>query len=597
MTETRLNYDVDQVRERTDLLALIGAYVQLRKRGGRYTGLCPFHQEKTPSFSVDPAKGFWHCFGCGKGGDAFNFIMQLERLNFPEAVERLAERAGIQPISVSQDAPKRREERDFLFEVNAAAALAFRNALRGQAGARARTYLEQRGITPQHAERFGLGYAPAGWDALVKHLRGRGFSLEMMVKAGLALERSSGDGHIDRFRNRLMIPIHDRQGRAVAFGGRALSKEDNPKYLNTAETPVFHKSRTLYLLNQAGEPISKRNRAIITEGYFDAIACHLAGFTEAVATLGTALSEEHAQVLHRLAERVYLVFDADSAGVNAALRSQAIFRQVGMDVRIACLPTGHDPDTLLREGGVEAFERCLAGALSPIEFELNRLVLQHPARDVEGRVRLFRAAAQVLQPLPRLERAEYALWLIDRWLGGTQGNVAELQQAVLGEITAIERQGQRKHTTPAKEEEPVVHEQIPEVPLERDVLTLIVQDVLFAQLAVARTMPEYFTHPDYRAIFTALQRLAEDDLAPDVRFLQIDNERTMAQVAALAVREPLPIAEESKAGMLDRLREEHERRQTRPLDVPLNDRATLEAYTALHRERSRRAAERGGFNT
>ncbi len=224
MTDIRHSYDVDQVRERTDLLVLIRQYVALKKRGGRYTGLCPFHQEKTPSFSVDPQKGFWKCFGCGKGGDAFTFLMQLEHLTFPEALERLAERAGIHPIATSYDAPKRKEERDFLFEVNAAAAVAFHNALIGQAGAAARAYLLRRGITAEHAARFGLGYAPGGWDALVKHLRGRGFSLEMMTKAGLALARSSGEGYIDRFRNRLMIPIHDRQGRVVAFGGRALTR-------------------------------------------------------------------------------------------------------------------------------------------------------------------------------------------------------------------------------------------------------------------------------------------------------------------------------------------------------------------------------------
>lgn len=596
MTEARHSYDVDQVRERTDVLALIGQYVALKKRGGRYTGLCPFHQEKSPSFTVDPQKGFWHCFGCGKGGDAFSFIMQLEHLNFPEALERLAEKAGIHPNVTSFEAPKRKEERDFLFEVNAAAANAFSNALTGKVGGNARAYLERRGITAQHAARFGLGYAPQSWDALVKHLRGRGFSMEVMAKAGLALARTSGEGYIDRFRNRLMIPIHDRQGRVVAFGGRALSSEDNPKYLNTAETPIFHKGRTLYALHLATEQITRKNRVIVTEGYFDAIACHLAGFPEAVASLGTALSEEHAQLLHRLTERVFLVFDADSAGINAALRSQAIFRQVGADVRIVRLPAGHDPDTLLREGGVEAFERCLADALSPVEFELERLIGQHPAKDVESRVRLFRAAAQVLQALPRLERSEYALWLIDRWLGGTQGNVAELQQAVLGEIAVLDRPARGKPQPAVAQNAPASEQTIAEVPLEREVLTAIAQDVEFAQRSVAQIQPEFFTHPGFRAIFSALARLAAAGKSPDIRYVVIDDERITAQIAALAVREPLPVENLSKDSMLVRLREEHEQRQTKPQEIPLDDRAAADEYTARLRERSRRVGKRTGID-
>lgn len=609
MTDIRHNYDTEQVRERTDLLALIGQHVVLKKRGGRYLGLCPFHQEKTPSFNVDPQKGFWKCFGCGEGGDAFNFLMKIEHLTFPEALERLAERAGIQPTSTTYDAPKRKEERDFLFEVNEAAAVAFHNALVGQSGAAARAYLQGRGITTEHAKRFALGYAPAGWDALVKHLRGRGFSLEVMAKAGLALARSSGDGYIDRFRNRLMIPIHDRQGRVVAFGGRAMLADDNPKYLNTAETPIFHKSRTLYLLHQAAEGIARQKRAIITEGYFDAIACHLAGFSEAVATLGTALSEEHAQLLHRLTERVFLVFDADSAGINAALRSQAIFRQQGVDVRIVRLPVGHDPDTLLREGGAEAFERCLAAALSPVEFELERLIAQHPERDVESRIRLFRAAAQVLQPLPRLERSEYALRLIDRWLGGTPGNAAELQQAILGEIAVVEHQQYRKayYKKDEQPEEPVVAE----VALERDLLISIVHDVDFAGKAIAVLPVEAFTHKQYRAVFSELVKLCQAGTPPDIKnIIDVDPEIS-SLLASLALSEHMNLhSKEMSArptvdkltggkpippeGMLEMLLEVFEQSQHRLVDV--ENRAALEEFTARQIERSRRAARREGLD-
>ncbi|MHB9024174.1 MAG: DNA primase [Armatimonadota bacterium] len=602
MNNTRHRYDVEVVKERTDLLALIGQHVALKKRGGRYTGLCPFHQEKTPSFSVDPTKGFWHCFGCGKGGDAINFVMTLEHLEFSEAVERLAERAGIRPSLEDAEAPRRREERDFLFEANAAAAAAFRVALRGKAGAAARAYLEGRGLTGEDWERFGLGYAPPGWDSLVTHLQQRGFKLEILAKAGLALARSTGEGYIDRFRNRLMIPIHDRQGRVVGFGGRALADKDQPKYLNTADTPVFHKGQTLYALHLAADSIARRGRVIVTEGYFDAIACHLAGFTEAVAALGTGLGE-YAQILHRLNAKIYLVYDGDSAGINAALRSQAAFREVGADVRIALLPAGHDPDTFLREQGAEGFERLLNEALSPVEFELERLIAQHPATDTESRVRLFRAAARVLQPLSQLERSEYALRLIDRWGGGTHGDAAELQKGILSEVAALDRAGRGKSASTRDAVIPPLDEQerdevTPadiEVPLEREIMTAIVQNPDCARRAVAQVPADAFTHRGYRTIFIELQRAAEGGQAPDVRHLLIEDDRLAALIASLAVREALPEELFPFEKNLDRLLDEYEARQVKPREISMDEHEALEAYRAKHIERSRRAAHREGL--
>ena len=598
MPDTRLSYDKDQVRERTDLLALVGQYVALKKRGGRYVGLCPFHQEKTPSFGVDPQKGFWHCFGCGKGGDAFNFLMEIEHLDFGEALERLAERAGIHPI-MQLDAPKRKEERDFLFEVNAATAAAFRKALQGPTGAKARAYLENRGITAEHAARFGLGYAPASWDALTKHLTGRGFAADVLTKADLA--RSNERGLYDRFRNRLMIPIHDRQGRVVAFGGRALSSEDQPKYLNTGDTPVFSKGRLLYALHLAIDGMKKRERAIVTEGYFDAIACHLAGFTETVATLGTALSDDHVRELRRFAERIYLVFDADSAGINAALRGQAMFRAAGTEVRIVRLPSGHDPDTLIREQGAEAFEACLANALAPTAFELERLVAQHPAKDTESRLRLFRAAAAVLQPLPRLERAAYAEWIIDRWLGSSHGDISVMQQAILSEVAALDRRPHRHVPEPRlpepQEGEPQDLPEPPpaEVPLERAVLAAMVQHPEFAGSALQALPTEAITHPRYRRIFNALSGLAAQGMVPDARSIVTEDDTVASTLAALALHE---VAEQegTLSGLLDRLREEYERRVLQPPDDPLADPDAARAWAEKLRARSQKIKERGGYD-
>jgi DNA primase catalytic core len=598
MTDSRQTYDREQVLARTDLVALIGQTVTLRKRGGRFVGLCPFHAEKTPSFGVDPQKGFWHCFGCGKGGDAFTFVMQLEHLSFPEALERLAERAGVPPIEVSPQQQVRKEERDFLLEANAAAALAFCKALKGPMGAGARAYLEQRGITPEMAERFGLGYAPPKWDALTGHLRQRGFSEDVLVKAGLSLPpRQDGDRLIDRFRNRVMIPIHDRRGRVIAFGGRAMSAEDNPKYLNTAETPVFHKSNTLYALHWAGPTMSQKGRAIVTEGYFDVIACHLAGFTEAVATLGTALGEEHVQILRRLADRVYLVYDADSAGLNAALRGQAIFREAGVDVRIVRLPGGHDPDSLLREQGTEAFERCLADALPPVAFELERLLAQNPERDSEGRLRLFRAAAKVLQPLPRLERAEYAEWLIEHWAGGARGDVAQLQQAILSEVTALDRKARypSRAGNPAREDDvppPTPLANLHGYILELEAATAMVRDAGFASDVIMALPADVFTVADYRAVYQALNRLAEAGAVPDAR--RIDDDRLTPLISGLAVREMDPSITEF-APLLARLKDEHEKRQIQPAEYSLDDRPGAEALRRRKQEDSDRNKKSLGF--
>lgn len=584
MTETRARYDVDQVRERTDLLALIGQHVALKKRGGRFVGLCPFHQEKTPSFGVDPQKGFWHCFGCGKGGDAFTFMMEMEKLPFGEALERLAERAGVRPLVEYADAPKRLEERDLLLEVNGAAAAAFQRALKGPTGAAARAYLTARGITPEHAERFGIGYAPAQWDALAGHLCKRGYAVEMLVKAGVVLQRSRGEGYIDRFRNRVMIPIHDRRGHVVAFGGRALTAEDQPKYLNTAETPVFHKSSTLYALHLASQSMVGKSRAIVTEGYFDTIACHLAGFTETVATLGTALGEEHVQMLRRLAERVYLVFDADSAGVNAALRSQSLFRAAGVDVRIVRLPAGHDPDTLLREQGAEGFERCLAAALSPVEFELQQLGAAVAPDDAEARIRLFRAAAKILQPLSPLERAEYAARIIARWTGDAREDVSRWQQALLGEVQALDRQQRpaTPHAAPSTTSG--------EPPLEREALTAMVQMPEVATLGVSLVLPEAFTHSGYRAIFSALAAQAARGETPDARRLVSEDDTLAATVAALAVRDLLPVEDLSPESMLHRLCDEYEKRQlVRPIDHLEETEEDARAWMERVREQKRKA--------
>ncbi len=559
MAGTIEQFDADEVRTRSDIVSVVGQTVTLKKRGSKYSGLCPFHNEKSPSFTVDADKGFWHCFGCGKGGDVFTFVMQHEHLTFPEAIEKLARRAGIRPRLVQLDS-RRMEEKDYLYSVNAAADDAFRKALRGKAGIQAREYLNNRGITMEHAEKYGLGYAPNGWDFLSNYLIKKSYTDDILVKANLSNFRTSGGGVIDRFRNRLMVTIYDRQNRIVAFGGRALSPDDQPKYLNTSETPIFTKSRTLYALNWAASTIAKKNRAIVTEGYFDTISCHIAGFTETVATLGTALGEEHVRILHRLVGEngiIYLVYDADSAGINAALRGQAIFRAAGADVRIAMLPSGHDPDTLIREQGPGAFELALESALQPVAFELLQLLKKYPGNDTNTRLKLFHAAAEILLPLSDIERAEYAMWLIDHTGGINQGDLARQQSAILSEVKNLERTS-RNQNKPAT---PVVVQDKNDLPVERNLLLFIINNVDFARKVIDSGLSaDFFTTPEYIKLYQALIDLKNKKLQPDVRNISNENSELLNIVAELSVRE-MPKNEDIAADdLLERIREEHQRR-------------------------------------
>ena len=394
----------EEIRARTDIVALISTYTPLRQTGRNFKGLCPFHQEKTPSFTVDPEKGRWHCFGaCSEGGDVFKFIEKAEGLTFPEAAERLAERAGIK-LSRGNDpeAARRSDERDRLYAVNALAVRFFRETF---ARARlAQDYAAKRGLVHDTLEAFGIGFAPDDWSQLSDFLQRNagGNTAAVMAdaeKAGLVFPSRRGDGFTDKFRGRLMFPILDVQERVVAFGGRLLVPADNaPKYLNSPETPIFSKSRILYGLNRARKAIQEQDRVVVVEGYMDAVAAHQAGFEHVVATLGTSLTEEHIRLLGRYTKNVVLSFDADDAGVRAALRAASLFEAAGegLTLRILALPPGEDPDSLLARGDAPRFRKAIETALSVPEFRLRSLETRYDLKTEEGRLALLREALPVL---------------------------------------------------------------------------------------------------------------------------------------------------------------------------------------------------------
>ena len=351
---------IEEVRTRNDIVDVISQYVNLKKKGANYFGLCPFHNEKTASFSVNSEKQFYYCFGCGAAGNVFSFLMEMENLDFPEAMKKLAERAHINLPEPEKSAQviAAEQTKQRLFDIHTAAGRYFYDCLQEKQGEQARAYLTKRQMDPRMARKFGIGYSPDSYDALFKHLKEKGFTLSDILKSGLVLENKDGKGYHDRFRGRLMFPIFDVQGRVVGFGGRILAKGE-PKYLNSPETILFSKSRNLYGLNFA--KAAKKRELILVEGYMDMLSIYQAGFKNVVASLGTAFNNDHARTLKRFADDVILLYDSDEAGTNAALRAIPVLVKNGFRVKVTQVPDGKDPDEFIKKYG----DFDIAGACYP----------------------------------------------------------------------------------------------------------------------------------------------------------------------------------------------------------------------------------------
>ncbi len=365
---------VDAVRDRTDLVEVVQRHVALKQRGNSFIGLCPFHQEKTPSFHVIPSKGIFHCFGCQTGGDCFKFLMTIEGLSFVEAIKELAAAAGVEVEEQELSDAQRRalKQRATLFDVLEAATAFFESMLWTQPeGADARAYLSRRGLTDETVRAARLGYAPGGWTRLVDHLHKQGYAPQLVSDAGLARSRKSGDGVYDTLRERITIPIRDERSRVIAFGGRLL-EGDGPKYLNTPETRLYQKSRVLYGLDQARAGIGRKKRCLVVEGYFDVISLVQAGFPEAVATCGTSLTTDHLERIRRLTRDVVLLMDSDQAGTEAAARTLPLFVDAGIQAWRVEVPGAKDPDELVREEGPEALEAAIEAKEPLFEWVVSR---------------------------------------------------------------------------------------------------------------------------------------------------------------------------------------------------------------------------------
>jgi|GEM_PF-1178044 DNA primase len=442
------------IRERTDIVEVISAYTTLKRSGNKFKGLCPFHQERTPSFQVDPERGRWHCFGqCQEGGDIFTFLEKAESLSFMEAAERLAERAGIvlSGRGNSEEALRQRNERERLYAANAAAVEFFRDAF--SKATLAQEYAEKRGLVYETREQFAIGYAPEDWDQLSRFLQRKKIHPEDAVKAGLISPSRRGDGHyIDRFRGRLIFPIVDVQERVVGFGGRLIvNTPDAPKYLNSPETPVFSKSRILYALNRGKKAIAEKRLAVVVEGYMDAVAAHQAGIPYVIATLGTALTEEHVRLLRRyVGEKgsVALSFDADKAGVNAALKAAELIFATSNDItlRVLALPPGEDPDSLIASGRSAEFHKAIEEALTVPEFRLKTLENLYDLRSEAGQMEYLRESVEIIASLPSLLEQDRLIRLVAAHHPSFTQNSLRAEELLRAEVGQVSRRNSARPT-------------------------------------------------------------------------------------------------------------------------------------------------------
>jgi len=397
-----------EIKDAASIEEVVGQYVKLTQKGKNLLGLCPFHADTTPSFTVAPEKGIFHCFGCGAGGNVFSFVMQYHRLSFPEAVAELARRYGI-PITFKDLGPEgsqQAKKRTQAYEINTMAAAFYQTTLNASEGKAGRDYLAKRGLNQEVIRSFRLGYAPDEWDALRRHLQGRGVSLEMAQEVGLLLPRDRG-GWYDRFRGRIIFPILDRQGRVIAFGGRIVG-EGEPKYLNSPESLLYSKGRNLYGVPQAAEALRATGVALVVEGYLDLIALAVQGVANVVATLGTALTREQVRLLKSVASKVVLVFDGDAAGARAMKRAFPLFAQEGLAVRALPLPAGMDPDNYAQAHGVERFRTAWEAAQPWFAYLLEDLIKTH-GLDIEGRVRIIEELKPYFQAMA--DPVERSLWV------------------------------------------------------------------------------------------------------------------------------------------------------------------------------------------
>ena len=499
---------LQELIERNDIVDVVGSYVRLTKKsGGNQFGLCPFHSEKTPSFSVSPSKQIYHCFGCGKGGGVINFVMEEENLTFPEAVAFLAKRVGMQLPETENDAESKKRRR--MLDINRDAARFFYSCLSKPIGKPAVDYMAKRQLSPATATRFGLGYAPDSWDSLLKHLKGLGYSELEMFDAGLVKAGRNGS-HYDAYRNRLMFPVIDVRGDVIGFSGRILG-DGEPKYLNSPETLVFNKSRNLFGLNLAKK--SKSGYIILAEGNIDVVMMHQAGFDSAVASLGTSLTPEQARLISRYTNEVIIAYDADGAGQKASKRAIGILEKLDLKVKVLTMNGAKDPDEYIKKNGAAAFGNLLNKSENHIDYRLQSIIDKYDLSIPEQKVGFLREATDMLARLPgSMERQVYAMRVAEQTGIKTEAVLDEVERRRRTLLKTAKTKEQREKGRPAGQLQPAVREMRYDNPesaaAEEGIIRLMYLDQGIFR-GVELPQAEEFSSPVLARIYAALKNKLE----------------------------------------------------------------------------------------
>lgn len=500
---------IDEIRDRTDIVTVISDHVVLKKVGKNFKGLCPFHSEKTPSFSVSPDKRIYHCFGCGVGGNVFKFLMEIQSISFPEVLKVLAERAGIPLPRNSSDhsTDPGHKERESLRKLNEAATRYFQSLLKNpEGGLSARNYLTSRHFDAETLERYRVGWAAPTWKGLLTHVQQKSsVTQEQLLKSGLIIKKEDSSTVYDRFRGRVIFPIKDLHSNIIGFGGRSINEEDQPKYLNSPETLLYQKSETLFGMDQAKQAIRKENQVILVEGYFDQMRAVQHGVEYVVATCGTALTAKQASMLRNHAETAILIFDSDSAGRSAAEKGFNILLEHGMNVKIVVLPDGQDPDSFIQEQGAESFLEKIRNAKPFMESYIDALVRESPGQTPADKVKM---ANQILPLLAKIKNTvERSAWL-EKFTSKT--NIDD--RTFLKELSKALTQNQPRMAETKSELAPLLN-------LEKHLVHLILSDKETAQMVFLEVDPEDFSDPILKNIAqTCRQKIDNDE---DLRIDQL----------------------------------------------------------------------------
>ncbi len=552
----------EQIRAASDIVDIVGSYLPLKRAGANFTALCPFHQEKSPSFNVNPQKQIFHCFGCHKGGDVFTFVKEYEKIGFMDAVRRLAERAKI-PLEFENTpgAQESRHLKEQLLEIHDQLAQRWQNCLASEAaGQLARQYLEQRGVSDEAIKLFRIGAAPEVWDDTVNWARSKKFDLATVEKAGLIIRKEETGNYYDRFRGRLMFPIANEQGRVIGFSGRILSgDEKTAKYVNSPETPIFTKSRIFFGLDKSKRAILEANCAIICEGQLDLIACFMNGVQNIVAPQGTAFTEQHARILKRYANEVVLCFDSDNAGQNAAVRALDHLLAADLAVRVAIVPAPHDPDSFIKANGGVAFSEVIRQAEGFFDYYLNRLCATHEIASDKGRLAILQAMATAVH------KTENRV-LIDAYAQKTAlrlGVAAEAVRAEFKKSHAPPIAARTSEEEPLENTEPAV-EFIRPSPIELHLLKLLLLHDELAETTSQHLEADWIQHPQVRQIVAQRLAIHEQGVWQSLaEFLENCESAPLHQLITEAVMEarPIPNPETQLRDIMLKLRNQYLDRQ------------------------------------